>query len=263
VSEVNDGYALAEYSGSGLPDLVACSHVWRIDGWGEPVLGLWIYENYYAFFVVLCDMLWLMKKILVVSDGFFHPPLVGRWVLKRTLAGWDGYAVKRLRSLEQLPPDLTDYAALVLYLHHKRISSAALDRFEAYITGGGGVLAIHSPTASYKDQPRFAEILGGRFVGHGPVGAYTLEPISPPGSLFGDLPPFQVVDELYHHALQPDIQVHFTAQERGQTIPVVWTRVHGLGRVCYACPGHRAESLRLAAYQVVLRQGLAWVCGDG
>jgi len=201
-----------------------------------------------------------MKSVLLVSDGLLHPPWVGRWALQGFLAGMERYIIKRVRSLEQLPADLPTYAALVIYLHHKHISTAALDRFEAYLAGGGGVLAIHSPTASFKDQPRFAEILGGRFVGHGPVGAFTLEPVSPPDPVFGDVPAFQVVDELYHHELQPDIQVHFTAQQQGKPIPVVWTRVHGQGRVCYAGPGHRAGSLRSAAYQEVLRRGLAWVC---
>jgi uncharacterized protein len=166
---------------------------------------------------------------------------------------------EQVRSLEQLPPDLADYDALVIYLHHKHISGEALDRFEAYLAGGGGVLAIHSPTASYKDQPRFAEMLGGRFTGHGPVGAFTVTPVSPSSPVFGELPRFRVVDELYHHELQPDIQVHFTAQEQGENVPVVWTREYGQGRVCYAVPGHRLGSLRLAVYQAVLRRGLEWV----
>jgi type 1 glutamine amidotransferase len=40
----------------------------------------------------------------------------------------------------------------------------------------------------------------------------------------------------------------------------VWTRHHGLGRVCYACPGHRTESLRHPAMREILRRGLSWVC---
>ncbi len=200
-----------------------------------------------------------MKKVLIISSGIFHPPLVGCWILKRFMEGIGGYAFKRLRTLEHLPRDLTDYATMVIYLHQKKISAAALEKFDSYILGGGGVLAIHAATACFKGSPRFAEILGGRYVGHGPVGAFKVTPVAPLAPVFGDLPAFQVVDELYRHELQPDIQVHFTAQEQDEMVPVVWTRRHGEGRVCYTCPGHRAGSLRSAAYQEVLRRGLEWV----
>ncbi len=204
-----------------------------------------------------------MKEVLIISSGIFHPPLVGRWILNRFLEGINGYAFRHLRTLEQLPQDLPDYAAMVLYLHQKKISATALEKFDAYLSGGGGVLAIHAATACFKDTPRFSEILGGRFVGHGPVGAFCVTPVVAPDPVFGDLPAFQVVDELYRHELQPDIQVYFTAEEQGVKVPVVWTRTHGEGRVCYACPGHRAESLRLEEYQQLLLRGLEWVSGGG
>lgn len=61
------------------------------------------------------------------------------------------------------------FAALVLYFHHKTLSPAALTRLEAYARQGGGILALHSATASFKDCLPYFDILGGRFIGHGKV----------------------------------------------------------------------------------------------
>ena len=119
-------------------------------------------------------------------------------------------------------------------------------------------MAIHSATASYKEQDAFTDILGGKFRDHGPVEHFTVSPLDPPGELFRGIPAFTVKDELYIHDLQPDIKTHFTTQHEGQTVPIVWTRQHGQGRVCYACPGHRAASLRVPEYRRVLERGLAW-----
>ena len=39
--------------------------------------------------------------------------------------------------------------------------------FDGFVRAGGGVLAIHSATASFKGSPAYFEVLGGRFVGQG------------------------------------------------------------------------------------------------
>ncbi|MFN2304491.1 MAG: ThuA domain-containing protein, partial [Anaerolineales bacterium] len=78
-------------------------------------------------------------------------------------------------------------------------------------------------------------------------------------TIFGDISEFQVIDELYLHDLQPDIDVHFSALYKGQKIPTVWTRLHGEGRICYACPGHRSASMRVPGYQLLLSRALTWI----
>ena len=206
-------------------------------------------------------MVGMMKDVLVVSAGVFHPPLWGQVVLRRVLAEMEGYRFQAVRSLEGLKGDLKNYAGLVVYFHQAVIPDESIRAFEAYVSGGGGVLAIHSATASAKEQRAFTDILGGRFVGHGPVEVFEVRPESPESEVFGGIPGFEVRDELYLHELGADIEVHFRSQHAGEWVPTVWTRLHGAGRVCYACPGHRTASMRVEAYQEVLRRGLGWVCG--
>ncbi len=67
-----------------------------------------------------------MKKVLLITDGIFHPPYFGRVALKKALAELDGFEFQHVRSMEKLPADLKDFSALVIYLHHKKISQSAL-----------------------------------------------------------------------------------------------------------------------------------------
>jgi type 1 glutamine amidotransferase len=197
----------------------------------------------------------------MISDGRLHPPLMGRFWLRYTLAGMERYKFAHVNSMEELPKlDLSGFHGLVLYFHHDKISEPALEAFDAFVADGGGVLAIHSATASFTDADRFTDILGGKFTGHGPVEPFDVLPVSPESEIFDKISAFQVTDELYLHDLQPDIKTHFTATHDRQPVPIVWTRGHEEGRVCYACPGHRAASLRVPEYQRVLTRGLTWVC---
>jgi type 1 glutamine amidotransferase len=200
------------------------------------------------------------KNVLLISDGRVHPPLIGRFWLRNLLWGMHGFCFEKVHSMEKLPKmNLGDFHGLVLYFHHKEITEAALDAFDSFVFAGGGVLALHSATASFKDSNRFTDIIGGKFAGHGPVQRFDMKPTSPHQGIFKRIEGFSVSDELYLHDLQPDIDVHFNALYEGQKIPTVWTRLHGKGRVCYSCPGHRSASMRVPSYQRLLSRALAWI----
>ena len=201
-----------------------------------------------------------MIKVLLITDGIFHPPLLARKALHSALGELDGYEYTHVNSLEKLPEDLESYAAMVIYLHHNRISERALSQLDAFVSAGGGLLGIHTATASFKEQREYFEILGGRFVGHGPVKPFE---VSPAGisDIFSGCSAFNVRDELYLHEVNPDINIHFSAQHEGQQTPVVWTYRYGQGRVCYCVPGHTTRTMRNENYQRVLKVGLMWVCG--
>jgi type 1 glutamine amidotransferase len=209
-----------------------------------------------------------MESVLLVSDGLVHPPVTGRAALRRLLGERVGCSLTHARSLESLRHlrDLERFQAIILYFHHRKLSPEALDLFEEFVRAGGGVLAIHCATASFKQVPRYAGILGGRFIGHGRVQMLSAEPAPGPAAgetddPFRGLAGFAVRDELYLHELQPGARVHFSCRSGGALVPVIWTFRSGTGRVCCAALGHRAATLRNAAYGLVLRKGLAWAAG--
>jgi type 1 glutamine amidotransferase len=198
------------------------------------------------------------RDILLVTSGFFHPPYAGRLTLGQVLGQIDGFTFRQAPSLERLPADPDKYSALVLYYHRKTISEAALTRLESYAAAGGGILALHSATASFKGSPLYSQILGGRFSGHGPLESFEVR--GRRYDIFRGIEPFTIRDELYLHELEPGIDVHFTAMHGNGETPVVWTHRYKKGRVCYVEPGHTAASLRHPAVQEILRRGLNWAC---
>lgn len=204
-----------------------------------------------------------MKRILLVLAGWVHPPYRGQLWLKETLAELPDLSFDQVPTLaEAVQHGLSGYDALVLYYHHPQVAltDAELEAFGAFVRKGGGVLAVHSATASYKPTPGYFEVLGGRFTGHGPVQSFDVRPARADDPIFAGIPAFTVHDELYLHELQPDIDVHFQADHEGKAEPMVWTRTVGEGRVCYACPGHRSASMKNEAVREILRRGMRWVC---
>jgi len=199
-----------------------------------------------------------LKKVLLVTDGIFHPPFSARQSLHTTLAELDGFEFQHIRSMEKL---LKEFSALVIYLHHKKISERALAALDDFVSNRGGILGIHSATAAFKKQHHYFEILGGRFIGHGPVKPLEVKPISE-SKIFTGFPVFIIKDELYIHELQPGITPHFIAMHKGQEIPAVWTYRYGQGRVCYVVPGHCTKTMHNETYQKILQRGLTWVCGE-
>lgn len=201
-----------------------------------------------------------MKNILLISDGIFHPPYTARLALRKALVAQGGFEFQNVRSMEKLPDDLAHISALVIYIHHQKISEKALKNLDEYVSNGGGILGVHTATAAYKEHLHYFEILGGRFIGHGPVENFEVKRMN--DELFFDIDHFVVKDELYIHELQPGIKPHFTATHEGQDVPVVWTYNYGQGRVCYAVPGHTTGTMLNKTYQKVLHRGLTWVSGE-
>lgn len=201
--------------------------------------------------------------ILLVSSGFFHPNWFARRSLSERLKHGGEFAVTHTASVEELLyHDLLDFRAVVLYIHQRDILPPVMVALEEFVRIGGGLLAIHSASASFQQEEQYARLLGGRFTGHGPLETFRVEPDPSQRDLFGIAGPFPLRDELYRHACAPDNQVHFWAVTPTGREPLVWTRAHGSGRVCYCAAGHTAASLRSPQVIKILARGLIWVTED-
>jgi type 1 glutamine amidotransferase len=197
--------------------------------------------------------------VLLVSDGLVHPSLPGRFLLRRALMALPGYRLQRVPTLESLPhlPPST-FRAIVLYVHHTTLSPVALEALEGFLQAGGGLLAIHSASASFREEPRYIHILGGQFVDHGPVEEFVVQPDLPQDAVFGPMTSFTVRDELYRHDYDAANRIHFYTTVSGEREPVVWTRHQGKGRVCYCALGHTLGVMRHPHVRQILQRGLVW-----
>ncbi len=199
------------------------------------------------------------KSIMLLSAGLAHPSLLARHRLRRILAGVSGITVTEtgaVRALARLR--FPECAALVIYLHRQTIGTDSLTALDAFVRAGGGLLALHSASASFKREEGYFDMLGGRFVAHGPVHEFTVSRCEGDAGVFADSRPFTVRDELYLHEFDAGVTVHFTADWKGCAEPVAWTRTHGKGRVCYISLGHRAPVFKNTRVAEMIIQGLAW-----
>ena len=199
-----------------------------------------------------------MRRLLIIAGGIDHPPQDAQLVLETMLRNLKNTEVVHIHSLNVLPAELA-FDVMVLYMHENEVSRSAIINFERYVGSGGGVLAIHSATASFMNSHEYHEILGGRFNQHGPISRFVLIP-EVNLEIFRESSSFMVEDELYLHDTLPGVQPHFYALLDGKKIPVVWTYRYGIGRIFYAVPGHTLESMDNPNYQALLKTGLVWVC---
>lgn len=203
----------------------------------------------------------MKNSILGISTGLIHPHLGARSRLKRALSGFDiawSSNVEQLLGLIKSP-----FTAVILYCHRQRISDDALKTLIRFVEGGGGLLAVHSASASFKREAAFHRLLGGRFLSHKRVEAFSVMPEPEGPARFGVSAPFTIRDELYIHEHGDDVVIAFSTFAAGKKEPVVWTRNFGRGRVCYIAPGHCAGSFGHPAMQSILRKGLEWAGGMG
>ena len=202
------------------------------------------------------------KNTLLILRGLVHPTWLACRRLQQVFEATPGFEFLYDRNLESLLRlDPSQITSLALYFHHKRISPAALDRLDELIRNGLGLLAVHGAAASFKTEPRYHAILGGRFIGHGPVTQFEIQP-SPGQHIFRGIGSFNLRDELYRHEYDPSNEVHFFTSVGEEQEPVVWTRRHGEGRICYCSLGHTSKTFQHPAVIEILRQGLMWVSGE-
>lgn len=138
-------------------------------------------------------------------------------------------------------------------------STPAVDALLTLHATGVPLLAVHSSAYAFRDDPRWARLLGGRWVpgasGHPPSGPATIDLIHPAAGT-GSI---TVLDERYMglevHASSLVVATHI---EEGATHPLVWLRDEP-ARVAYSALGHDSRSHTSAGHRMLLTRLVAWL----
>ncbi|NCN05519.1 MAG: ThuA domain-containing protein [Spirochaetales bacterium] len=214
------------------------------------------------------------KIVRVILGNSDHPSLEVRLafmhLLRKLLAQVFAYSLLRPqvrlkvdRSLvDFLDRDLWDTRLVVMFFHEPWTEPTPLQvqNLRSYLETGGQILCVHSPTASCKKNPDFTALLGGTFLGHGPIGTFRVSRVSgAPGASLPNHPlePFDLTDELYTHRLEPGIQVEYTGSSDQGTHALAWVHRVGDGRVYYFSPGHLVPTFRSRRVRILLRRALS------
>jgi len=210
--------------------------------------------------------------ILVFCDDLYHPaatvqtglaplaatgPFKFDWV--ENAVGWD-------------PQQLARYDAVLLAKSNVCSSS---DRtpwlagptehaLSDFVRAGGGLVAVHSGIASYKDWPAMRAVLGGVFEKHPPPGQLTVEPVAGHLLTTGLHGAFTIYDEHYQIVMDdPAADVFLRVCSEHGVQPAGWTRHVEAGRVVVLTPGHFPEVWLHRAMQRLLVNALEGVRPHG
>jgi type 1 glutamine amidotransferase len=104
----------------------------------------------------------MIYTILAINSGFIHPSLYAQWQLRQLLLKFPEFEVtfsSSVKSLQQLNKKI--FHAVILYLHRQHIAPEELDILDTFIIKGGGLLALHSASASFKKKNDIFQFLVG------------------------------------------------------------------------------------------------------
>jgi len=201
-------------------------------------------------------------KALVLCDDYWHPAKTPRAGLNALAGGKADEAFDWMEDAHAWPAlRIHDYPLIILTKANEMSSSdrspwmtnEVQSELLVYVQQGGGLLAVHSGTAEYKETPVLRALLGGVFDRHPLQCMVTIEPTAD-NELTRGATSFTVKDEHYF-MLMGDAQVEVflkSVSEHGEQ-PAGWRRPEGKGRVVVLTPGHNVEVWLHPGYQALLR----------
>jgi len=186
-------------------------------------------------------------RVLVFCDDLYHPaatvraglaPLAGDgrfafdWV--EDAAGWDPSVLRGYRAVLLAKSNVCSATDKTPWL-----AGPTVEALGVFVRAGGGLVAVHSGTAGYREWPTVRSVLGGVFTSHPPACPVTVEPRRGHPLCAGVEQAFTVHDEHYQMQLDDptaDIFLHTRSEHSVQ--PAGWLRRSGCGQVAVLTPGH-------------------------
>ncbi len=204
-------------------------------------------------------------RVLVLCDDRWHPARVPRVGLGAL--GEGEFQFEFIEDAGQWSAERMAGYPLVILTKSNNVSATdernwmtpeVEQAFVDYVRQGGGLLAVHSGTAGYRETRTLRALLGGVFIQHPPQCPVTVTPVEG-HPLTAGCAPFTLKDEHYHMELddrQADVFLQATSEHGSQ--PGGWTRLEGRGRVCVLTPGHNVEVWLHPSFQALLGNALRW-----
>jgi type 1 glutamine amidotransferase len=159
--------------------------------------------------------------------------------------------------------NLAKFDAVMLYANHGRITSEQFDALLGFVESGHAFLPIHCASACFGNEPRFIDLVGGRFKSHKSA-VFQTTFLTPSHPIFKDVKPYETWDETY---------VHDRINTEGRTLlaervesdarePWTWVREQGKGRVFYTASGHDERTWSNPDFLQMLRNAIVWSVSD-
>lgn len=204
----------------------------------------------------------------------------------------DYYVARGLEDWRKWDGVFEDYDVIVLIYYWSQAPPTDLERLDAHVRDGGGLVVVHSALAGFWRQETFDEWTGiayreraedygvslvldeegertvrppgeGPGSGHLPIRPFRIRTRVPDHPITRGLPPvwMQSEDELYHDLRGPHAKIEVLADAEardGEYHPQAWVRRHGEGRIFCLTPGHHPPAASSVGFVTLLARGMEW-----
>ncbi len=209
------------------------------------------------------------KKALIVWGGDMHEPkqcvdLFAPWLTEQ---GFDVEASPTLDSY--LDADkMMSLSLVVQSITVGKITPQQERGLLNAIKSGVGMAGWHGGMAdAFRGNTEYEFMVGGIWVAHpGNVFEYEVNVINHVDPITKGLADFRVRSEQYYMLVDPNVEVlattTFSGQDapwvKGATMPVVWKKMYGKGRVFYFSIGHAASDFNVPQAREIVKRGMLW-----
>lgn len=210
-----------------------------------------------------------MRKAMIVWGGWSgHEPEQGAAIIRDMLAE-DGFEVRVETATSAFAdPAIHELSLIVpIYTMSKIEKAEALNLSEA-VQNGVGMAGYHGGMGdAFRENVDYQFIVGGQWVQHpGNIIDYRVDIARPDDPVMQGIASFPYRSEQYYMHVDPSNEVLATTTFNGEhaywidgvTMPVVWKRRHGKGRVFYSSLGHVASEFNVPEMRTILRRGMNW-----
>ncbi|UXN74899.1 ThuA domain-containing protein [Devosia sp. A8/3-2] len=210
-----------------------------------------------------------MREALIVWGGWSgHEPEQCAAII-RTMLEEDGFKVYVENTTEAFAdPSIHDLSLIVPIFTMSKIEKEELSNLTAAVEGGVGLAGYHGGMGdAFRDAVDYQFMVGGQWVAHpGNIIDYRVNITRPDDPVMAGIESFPYHSEQYYMHVDPSNEVLATttftgehaARIDGVTMPVVWKRKHGRGRVFYSSLGHVASEFAVPQMNTILRRGMNW-----
>ena len=160
---------------------------------------------------------------------------------------------------------LEDTDVLLVFTRRLNTAGEALERFKSYCAQSKPIVGVRTASHAYQNWLAFdKEVLGGNYQGHYGGGVVTRAEIHPGAKnhpVLRGISNFDSYGSLYKNTpIDGDATLLLTGSTEEATEPVVWTRSHRGGRVCYTSLGHQKD-FQVDMFLRFLANAVFWVGG--
>jgi type 1 glutamine amidotransferase len=210
-----------------------------------------------------------MREALIVWGGWSgHEPEKGANIMGAMLEE-EGFKVYIDNTTEAFADAaIADMSLIVPIITMSKIEKEELDNLNAAVRSGVGMAGYHGGMGdAFRDAVDYQFMCGGQFVAHpGGIIDYRVDITRPDDPIMKGLASFPYRSEQYYMHVDPANEVLATTTFSGAhapwiegvTMPVVWKRKHGAGRVFYSALGHVASEFEVPQMRTIMRRGLLW-----